>query len=1062
MIANLFIRRPNSAIVISLVIVILGIVSIVSLPVGQYPDITPPVVQVSANYIGADAKVVEQTVATPIESQVNGVPGMSYIQTNSSSNGSMGMSVTFKIGTDINIAALDVENRVNAALPVLPDEVRSLGTIVRKRTPSILMVIAVYSPKGTHGIQFVDNYTNIYIREALLRVPGVGDVFTRADPFGMRLWLDPGRLANLDLTPADVIRAVREQNVQVAAGTIGAPPQEDYQAFEYTCFVEGRLTSVDEFGNIIVKANPSDGSIVYLKDVARIELGKFSYSGSSYVDGNRASFLLVFQLPGSNALETANGIYDEMAKLKRSFPADMDYMIPFEAVSVVKVSIQEVVKTLLIALLLVVIVVFIFLQSWRATLIPILAIPVSIVGAFMFFKPLGFTINTLTLFALVLAIGIVVDDAIIVVEAIQHYIDENNLSPKEAAYRAMKDISAPVVAIALILAAVFVPVGFIPGIVGKLYQQFALTIAASVLLSAFVALTLTPALSSLLLKHRDQVKKGNLLIGFFKFFNKYFNISLNTYSSSVLKVIRHSRYIIILLVLVIAGTVILFKNKPTSFIPTEDNGRLYITFELPEAASTMRTVSVLENVMGILKQVPGVDHFAAIAGLNVVNFSTKSNAGTVFCQLKPWKERKSKSEQFEGIIAELNRRFAAIKQARVLVVAPPSIPGLGSTGGFSFILQQRESNDDIKGFESVVRNFMVEANKRPEIGSAYTFFTASTPSYQITVDRDMCKRMGVSLTDLFGTLQTFLGSSYINDFTIYDRNFRVVAQADTSFRGDISAINRYYVRNTLGDMLPLKNFVSYKLTESAPLITHFNLYRSTEFDGDAAPGYSSGQAIKALRETADRILPSGYGYEFSGLSREEIDAGSKSVLIFFISILFVFLFLTALYESWSVPFSVLLAVPLGAFGAILALTFVTKLSNNVYAQIGLVTLIGLAAKNSILIVEFAKKRVDSGMELIKATFEAIRIRLRPILMTSLAFILGVSPLIFAEGAGAIARRTIGWTVFGGMIAATFIGIFMVPVLFVVITRLAYGKRKLEELQKNYRPEENTHTGMAGL
>ena len=1034
MIYDTFIRRPNTAIVISLIILILGIVSIVSLPVSQYPDITPPVVQVSANYTGANAQVVEETVATPIESQVNGVPGMSYIQSNSTSTGSMGMSVTFKIGTDINIAALDVENRVNAALPNIPDEVKALGTIVRKRTPSILMVIGVFSPGQTHGIQFVDNYTNIYIREALLRVGGVGDVFVRADPFGMRLWLNPDKLASLNITAADVIQAVREQNIQVAAGTIGSPPQQNYQAFEYTCFVEGRLASEEEFGNIIIKANPADGSIVYLKDVARIELGKFNYSGSSYVDGKPSSFLLVFQLPGSNALETANGVYAEMEKLKKSFPADLDYLVPFETVSVVKVSIQEVVKTLLIALMLVVIVVFIFLQSWRATLIPVLAIPVSIIGAFIFFKPLGFTINTLTLFALVLAIGIVVDDAIIVVEAIQHNIDELGLNPKEAAIKALQDISAPVVAIALILAAVFVPVGFIPGIVGKLYQQFAITIALSVLISAFIALSLTPALSSILLIPSKSIKAGRYLNRFFAWFNKVFNVSLDTYSASVLRVIKHSRYIILLLILVIAGTLLLFRNKPTSFIPTEDDGRLYITFELPEAGSTIRTDEVLQKVMDILKGVPSVYHYAGIAGLNVITFSTKSNAGTIFCQLRPWEDRKAKSEQLAGIMADLNRRFLAIKEARIIVIAPPSIPGLGSTGGFSFVLQQRESNDDIKGFENVVRKFMMAANQRPEIGSAFTFFTASTPRYNITVDRDMVKRMGVNLTDLFGTLQTYLGSSYINDFTIYGRNFRVMAQADTSFRENISDIDRYYVRNRQGSMLPLKNFVSYKMAESAPLISHFNLYRSTEFNGEAARGYSSGQAIQALRETADKVLPPGYGYEFSGLSREEIDAGSKSVLIFFISVVFVFLFLTALYESWSVPFSVLLAVPLGAFGAIVALTFVTKLSNNVYAQIGLVTLIGLAAKNSILIVEFAKNRVDSGMDIIKATFEAIRLRLRPILMTSLAFIFGVSPLIFASGAGAVARQTIGWTVFGGMIAATFIGIFMVPVLFVTITK----------------------------
>lgn len=1053
MIANIFIRRPNTAIVISLIIVILGIVSITSLPVSQYPDITPPVVQVSANYIGADAQTVEQTVATPIESQVNGVPGMAYMQSNSTSNGSMGMSVTFDIGTNIDIAALDVENRVNSALPVLPAEVRNLGVTVRKRTPSILMVVAIYSPKNTHGIKYVDNYTNIFIRDALLRVKGVGDVFTRADPFGMRIWLNPEKMAHLGLTAGDVIQAVQEQNVQVAAGTVGSTPQSKNQPFEYTAFVEGRLTSEKEFGNIIIKTNTADGSIVYLRDVARIELGKFSYSGSSYVDGRISSFLLVFQLPGSNAMETAEGIYTEMDKLSKSFPPDMTYEIPFEAVSVVRVSIQEVIKTLSIALLLVVLVVFIFLQSWRATLIPILAIPVSIIGTFTFFAPLGFTINTLTLFGLVMAIGIVVDDAIIVVEAIQHYIDDKHLTPKEAAFKAMQDISGPVVAIALILAAVFVPVGFIPGIVGKLYQQFAITIAISVLLSAFVALTLTPALSSLMLIPKAKVRHGEGLKRSFGLFNRLFEKSLNTYSSSVKKVINYSRYVVILLVLVIFGTIALFKNKPTSFIPTEDDGRLYITFELPEAASTARTVEVLDKIMHTLDNVKGVAHYAAIAGLNVITFSVKSNAGTIFCQLKPWDQRKQKSEQLQGMIAQLYGRFAAIPEARIIVIAPPAIPGLGSTGGFSFVLQQRESNDDIKGFQNVVMNFMIAANKRPEIGNAFTFFTANTPGYKITVDREKCKKLGVRISDVFNTLQTYMGSIYINDFTIYGRDFRVMAQADTTFRDKITAIDKYYVRNNTGEMIPLGNFVSYKIIESAPLISHYNLYRSTEFDGDAAKGYSSGQAIEALRETAAQVLPAGYGYEFSGLSHEEIEAGSKSVLIFSISILFVFLFLTALYESWSVPFSILLAVPLGAFGAILSLTLVPRLSDNVYAQIGLITLIGLAAKNAILIVEFAKKRVDSGMELIKATLEAIQLRLRPILMTSLAFVFGISPLVFAAGAGAVARQTIGFTVLGGMLAATFIGIFMVPVLFVVITRITYGKAKLEELQKNYHEED---------
>ncbi len=1056
MIANTFIKRPNTAIVISIVIVILGVIAIFNLPVSQYPDITPPVVQVSANYIGANAETVEQSVATPIENQVNGVPGMDYIRSNSTNNGQMSMNVTFRLGTDVDIAALDVQNRMNAALPRLPNVVRNLGVTVRKRTPGILMVVGVYSPKGTHSVKFIDNYTNIFIRNALLRVPGVGDVFSRAEDFSMRIWLQPEKLAHLNLTPGDVIAAVRDQNVQVAAGTVGAPPQPNSQAFEYTAFVNGRLSSENEFGNIVVKTMPQDGSLVHLSDVARVQLGQFNYSGSAFVDGKRATFLIIFQAPGSNALETADGIAAEMQNLKKSFPEDVDYMIPYETASVVRVSIREVVITLLIALMLVLLVVYIFLQNWRATIIPILAIPVSIVGTFLFFLPLGFTINTLTLFALVLAIGIVVDDAIIVVEAVQHYIDDRNMSPKDAAFHAMKDISGPVVAIALILAAVFVPVGFIPGIVGKLYQQFAVTIAFSVLLSAFVALSLTPALSSLLLVPGRGRKKNKYLNRFFIFFNRFYDRGVETYTKSVKKSIHYSRYVVILLIFVLAGAYLMFKFKPTSFIPTEDDGRLFITFELPEAASSARTTEVLKRVMDILQQTPGVGHFAGISGLNVVTFSSKSNSGTVFCQFEPWKDRKKKSEQLYGIMARLKQSFSTIEGADIFVIPPPAISGLGATGGFSFVLEQQESTDDIKGFEKVVNEFMAAANKRPEIARAFTFFTASTPGYNIHVDREKSLKMGVPLTNVFNTLQTYLGGYYINDFTLYNRTFRVMARADTSFRDNISALQRYYVRNNTGQMIPMSTLTRYSITEGAPLITHYNLYRATEFDGDAAPGYSSGEAIQARREVAANVLPSGYGYEFSGLSREEISAGSKNVMIFTISILFVFLFLVALYESWSVPFSVLLAVPLGAFGAILALTFVPRLSNNIYAQIGLITLIGLAAKNSILIVEFAKVRVDAGIDLIKATLEAVRLRLRPILMTSMAFIFGISPLIFAGGAGAVARQTIGWTVLGGMLAATFMGVFMVPVLFVLITRLAYGRKKLQALKEKGKGREEYH------
>jgi hydrophobe/amphiphile efflux-1 (HAE1) family protein len=1047
MIAETFIKRPVTAIVISIVIVIVGILAISSLPVGQYPEITPPTVTITGNYTGADALTVEQTVATPIETQVNGTPGMTYLQSNSSNNGALSMTANFEVGTDINIAALDVQNRVGIALPTLPQEVQRLGLTVRKRNPSILMLVAIFSPTGMHNVTFLDNYANVFIKDALLRAKGVGDVVSRADDFSMRIWLKPDKLAALGMTPGDVTAALNEQNAQVAAGTIGATPQEHGQTFEYSVLVKGRLTKPEEFGNVVVRTQPGTGSVVHLKDVARIELGKFNYAGNSYVDGKRASYLLVYQAPNSNAIETAENVYATMAQLKKSFPTGVDYVVPFESITVVKVSVHEVIETLVIALVLVILVVFLFLQSWRTTLIPVLAIPVSIIGTFIFFIPLHFTINTLTLFGFVLAIGIVVDDAIVVVEAVQHYMDEKGMSPADATLHAMRDISAPVIAIALILAAVFVPVGFIPGIVGRLYQQFAITIAISVLISAFVALSLTPALCVLLLKpHKIDAKSGGLDKFFFKF-NSWFERVTLKYRNGVDKGIKNSKFVIIILVCIVVGTILLFKGKPTGFIPIEDEGRIYITYDLPEGSSTERTVALLHTMMDTLEKVPEIAHYAALGGLNVVSFATKSNSATIFVQLKKWDERKITSLQLVGMLQQKLSRF---KEANVTVIAPPAIPGLGSTAGFSFILEEKQAGGDIKNFEAVMNKFVAEVNKQPEIGRAFSFFTARTPAYQLTIDREKAKRIGVQLSDINNALQTYMGSAYINDFTIYGRNFRVLAQADTNYRTNMDNLGQYFVRNSAGTMVPLSTLTSYKMIENSPLISHYNLFRSAEILGSPKPGYSSGDALTALERVAAETLPQGYGYEFSGLSREEKLSGSKTVYIFALSIGFVFLFLAALYESWSVPFSVLLAVPLGAFGAILFLTFNKSLADNIYAQIGLITLIGLAAKNAILIVEFAKERVDAGMDLEKATLEAVKLRLRPIIMTSLAFILGVAPLLFASGAGAEARKTIGWTVFGGMLTATSLAIFIVPVLFFLITRFAYGKEKLAELSKKYK------------
>lgn len=1052
MIAETFIKKPVTAIVISIVIVLVGIIALLTLPVAQYPNITPPTVTISGNFTGADAQTVEQTTTTAIETQVNGTPGMTYMSSNSTSSGQSSVNVNFDIGTDVNIAALDVQNRVSVAQPSLPDAVKRLGLSVRKRNPSIMVALAIYSPNETHDATFLGNYTNIYLKDALQRVPGVGDIVSRADDFGMRVWLNPEKLASLNMTPADVIASLSEQNLQVAAGTIGGNPQPGFQSFEYSVLTNSRINTQAQFEDIIVRTRPAEGSVVYLKDVARVELGKFDYGSNALVNGKPAAFILIYQAPGANALDTYDGITKALTEIKKTFPKDVDYLMPLETVTVVKVSINEVLHTLVEALLLVVLVVFLFLQNWRATLIPVLAIPVSLIGTFIFFIPFGFTINTLTLFAFVLAIGIVVDDAIVVVEAVQHNIDHEGLSPRAATQKAMHDISGPVIAIALILTAVFVPVGFIPGIVGRLYQQFAITIAVSVIISAFVALSLTPALCALMLKpSKPEDAKKNWLEKFFAGFNKRFGNLTFSYTKGVGKWIRATPLVLIMMVCLFIGLFFLFKTKPTGFIPSEDEGRLFVTYELPEGASTNRSVDMLKQVMQRVQNVPGVNVVGGLAGLNIISFSNKSNVGTMFVNLKPWDERKDKSMLLKSIIAEVQKRTSDIKEARILAIAPPAIPGLGQTSGFTFELQQTTSTDNIQQFETVARNFLTEVNQRKEIGGAYTFFTTHTPSYQVNVDRDKAKQLGVSVSDVYTTMSTFLGSSYVNDFNLYGRNFRVVAQADSSFRSSLGEIEKYYVRNSEGNMVPVGSLVTTKLIESPSLISHYNIYRSIEINGSSKEGFSSGQAIDALKEVAAKSLPAGYGYEFSGISREEIKAGSSTGLIFSISIVFVFLFLAALYESWSIPFSVLFAVPIGAFGSILTLTFLPNLTNNVYAQIGLITLIGLAAKNAILIVEFAKERVDSGTDIVAATLQAVQLRLRPIIMTSLAFILGVLPLAFATGAAAESRKTIGWTVFGGMLSATTLAIFVVPVLFVLITKISYG-RKLKSIQAKHEAE----------
>jgi HAE1 family hydrophobic/amphiphilic exporter-1 len=978
---------------------------------------------------------------------------MKYLSSNSTADGRSAITVTFDVGTNIDIATLDVQNRVGIAEPALPEAVRRLGVTTRKANNDILMVVGLVSPNGTYDQKFLSNYVNLYVRDALLRIPGVGDVQSFGQPFSMRVWLDAGKLANLGLTPSDVTAAIGEQNSRMPGGTVGGRPQNNNQTFEFSVVLDADLNSVEQFENIIIKSGPG-GSPVYLRDVARVELGEFSYSTSSKVNGKVSSMMAINQTPGGNAVETADGIQKALDELKASFPKDMDYVISYETISIVKVSISEVIHTLVEALILVTIVVFFFLQSWRATLIPVLAIPVSIIGTFILFTLLGFSINVLTMFGFVLAIGIVVDDAIVVVEAVQHYMDHEGLSAPDATRKAMNDITAPVIAIALILAAVFIPVGFIPGMVGQLYQQFAITIAVSVLISAFIALSLTPALCSLLLKPMNLTAESRGLNKFFYKFNLWFARVTQNYSNGVKWALKKAPLVMVILACIYVGTVGLFMTKPSGFIPNEDAGVFLMGVTLPEGSSAARTDAFIDRITTtIQKKYPEVLNITSISGINILNRSFKSNAATFFVQLKNWDEREGDAA---GTIAKVSQEFAGAKEGSVLAVQPPPIPGLGISGGFALQIQEKQTGD-IKQFEANVGKFLGAANARPEIAMAYTLFNARTPNYKLEVNRDQAKKMGVSVGAIYSTISTYLGSSYVNDFTKYGRNFRVVAQADTNFRSSIDDLRLLYVKNAAGTPVPLSTLVSHKLVETASIINHFNLFRSIEVSGAAAPGYSSGDALKALEEVAAQTLPANYDYNFSGLSLEEREAGNSTTLIFGLIIVFVFLLLAALYESWSVPFSILLAVPLGLFGAILALTFLPKLDNNIYAQVGLITLIGLSAKNAILIVEFAKERVDWGMGLLPATMEAVKLRLRPIIMTSLAFILGVIPLIISHGAGAVSRMTIGWTVAAGMLSATILAIFIVPVLFVLITKLAYGKKKLAELEANYKPEE--HAGV---
>lgn len=1036
MFVDFFIDRPIFAAVISILIFVGGLLAMLSLPIAQYPKIALPVVQVTATYPGANAQVVEQTVATPIEEQVNGAEDMVYMQSTSSNSGQMVLNVTFGLNRDPDLAAVDVQNRVSLAEPDLPQDVTRQGISIKKQSVNFVTLVTLTSPGNAYDSIFLSNYASIHIVDALSRLPGVGSVIVFGQRnYGMRVWLNPDKMAQMGITATDVANAIRQQNVQAPAGSVGGPPAPAGQQFQYTVRVKGRLTSVPEFGNIIVRANP-DGSIVHIRDIAHVELAAEDYSSFSRLNGKPTVVLAVMQLPNANALNVAQEVHDEMKTLSASFPTGVAYSIPLDTTRFVKSSIHEVIFTLALTFGLVFLVVYVFLQSFRATLIPALTVPVSLIGAFAIFTLLGFSINTLTLFGLVVAIGLVVDDAIVVVEACQVQIDEHGLSPREAAKRAMSEVSGPVVAIALVLTSVFVPVAFVGGITGQLYKQFALTLAASVLLSALQALTLSPALCALLLKP-TRTPRGPLG-WFFRGFNWLFGGVSRGYVDSVKLLVRRKVIVAAGLIVVCGGIYFLLRALPSGFVPAEDQGYFFTNVQLPDGASLDRTSAVVKQVEGIMKQTPGVQDVVAVGGFSFVSSTYNSNNATLFVMLKPWDDRKTAALSLNSIIGSTQGRLFGIPQAMVLNFAPPPIQGLGTTGGFQFELQDR-SGASVQDLAKVSDKLMAAAREQPAIASVFSGFRPDVPQINLQVNRAKVETLGVPLTDVFDSLQTYLGGLYINDFNIFGRTYHVMLQAAAPFRSNPEEIGNFYVRSGRGQMIPLSTLTSSHPMNGPDAVTHYNLFRSVEIDGASAPGYSSGQAIAAMENAAKKVLPAGYGYEWTGMSYQEVKTKGQINSILLLAVLFVFLFLAALYESWLVPIAVILAVPLGILGA-LGGTWLRGLDNNVYVQIGLLVLVGLAAKNAILIVEFAKTRHEHGMGLREAAVEGSRVRFRPILMTSFAFIFGVLPLAVATGAGSNSRHSLGTSVVVGMIAATILAVLFVPTYYVGVQGLTERKK----------------------
>jgi len=1035
--SRFFIDRPIVAIVIAILTVILGVVSLLGLPIAQYPSIIPPVIQIQTTYTGADALTIEQSVATPIEQQMNGVDKMLYVQSTNASDGTMTLSVTFDVETEVNIDQVNAQNRAAQAQPNLPADVNQFGLTYRSTVGLPLLVFSIYSPKGTYDSLFLGNYAVINVNDALYRVNGVGQVlnFGLAE-YSMRIWVKPDKLAKLGLTVPDLVRAVQQQSTVNPSGRIGAEPAPPGQQLTYTVRSQGRLVTPEEFGRVVVRLTP-DGSAVRLRDVARIELGALTYNQSSRFNGRPAALVAVFQAPGANALAVADGVKKVMGELHDRFPSDMEYEIGLDTTRPVTEGIREIVTTIVEAILLVILVVFVFLQNWRATLIPLIAVPVSLVGTFIFFPFLGFSINTLSLFALVLAIGLVVDDAIVVVEAVEHHIEEG-LSPREATLKAMSEVSGPVVGIALVLSAVFIPIALIGGIQGRLNQQFAVTIAIAVVISAFNALSLSPALSALLLKPRRESRGA--LGRFFGGFNRGFARATHGYVDLSHGLIRKMALGLVVLAgfAVVAGG--LGRALPTGFIAEEDQGFLLMNVQLPDAASLQRTDEVTRKIEAMLKDLEGVQDVVTINGFSLLTRTSASYTAFFFVPLKPWNERRAAGLSSAEIQASINRALRVrVPEAIAFAFAPPAIPGIGSTGGFSFWLQDR-SGGSVELLSDSLQKFLEAARKRPELAGVNSTFRAGVPQVYADVDRDKVLKQGVSVADVYLTLQAFLGGIYVNQFNRFGRQWRVFMQSEAEDRLVPEDIGRFYVRNNDGDMLPLSTVVTSRRVFGPEYTQRFNLFRAVQITGQPAPGYSSGQAMAALEEVAQQVLPREMGYDWADLSFQERRAAGRAGIVFGISLGFVFLILAALYESWSLPFSVLLSVPVAVVGAFLGL-WGRGFALDVYGQIGLVMLIGLAAKNAILIVEFAKDGFERGEPLVDAALQGARIRLRPILMTSFAFILGCVPLWIASGAGAAGRRILGTTVISGMLAATGIAIFLIPVLFVAIERLSGAERR---------------------